>query len=336
MFNLNFKKLFGFFALFALILTSFTDASFAGSHEKKKKKSYADGTCDPVQVVIHASYGGGTDTTARMMSIRTRRELGADIQVVGKRGGSGAKAQNYTLTRPKDGCTIMALTESHLYTMARGKSDMKIGDLVGVARAMEEPTFVVVNAKNSKLSTVKKMIKEANKKPIKVAIASIGGTEHIGMYEYSKAAGIPFQAVSFGSGAQSLQALAAGKVDASLLNPSEAAALIEDKKIKAIVLLHDQKLADYPKVPTSYSMGHEVKVVTTRGYAVLKGTPDAVVQELSKKMVKAMQHETFGNYLKGASLDPKTSPAGTEVWDKQLKENFKKAQAALKGLGLIK
>ena len=83
-------------------------------------------------------------------------------------------------------------------------------------------------------------------------------------------------------------------------------------------------------------MGHKVKVVTTRGYAVLKGTPDAVVQELSKKMVKAMQHETFGNYLKGASLDPKTSPAGTEVWDKQLKENFKKAQAALKGLGLIK
>ena len=30
-----------------------------------------------------------------------------------------------------------------------------------------------------------------------------------------------------------------------------------------------------------------------------------------------------------------TSPAGTEVWDKQLKENYAKAEAALKGLGLI-
>ena len=96
-----------------------------------------------------------------MMSVRTRRNLKADIQVVGKRGGSGAKAQNYVLTRPKDGCTIMALTESHLYTMARGKSDMKIGDLVGVARAMEEPNFIIVNAKNKKLSTIKKIIKEA-------------------------------------------------------------------------------------------------------------------------------------------------------------------------------
>jgi len=336
MFNLKTKKALGFFALFALILTSLTDASFAGSHEKSKKKSFADGTCDPVQVVIHASYGGGTDTTARMMSIRTRRELGADIQVVGKRGGSGSKAQNYVLTRPKNGCTIIALTESHLYTLAQGKSDMKIDDLVGVARAMEEPTFVVVNYKNSKLSTAKKFIAQANKTPVTVGIASIGGTEHIGMYEYSKAAGIPFKAVSFGSGAQSLQALASGKIDAALLNPSEAAALMEDKKIRAIVLLHDQKLADYPKVPTSYSMGHKVKVVTTRGYAVLKGTPEPIIQELSKKMVKAMNHEVFANYLKGASLDPKTSVAGTEIWDKQLKENYAKARDALKGLGIIK
>ena len=45
----------------------------------------------------------------------------------------------------------MALTESHLYTMARGKSKMKIDDLVGVARAMEEPNFIVVNKKNSKV-----------------------------------------------------------------------------------------------------------------------------------------------------------------------------------------
>ncbi|MDA7741442.1 tripartite tricarboxylate transporter substrate binding protein, partial [bacterium] len=307
----------------------------AGSH-KKKKGSYATKGCDPIQVVIHASYGGGTDTTARMMSVRTRRNLKADIQVVGKRGGSGAKAQNYTLTRPKDGCTIMALTESHLYTMARGKSNMKIGDLVGVARAMEEPNFIIVNAKNKKLSTIKKIIKEANKKPITAGIASIGGTEHIGMYQISKAAGIPFKAVSFGSGAQSLAALASGKIDVAILNPSEAAGLIQDKKVKAVLLLAEKRMPDYKKVPSSYELGWKVKVSTTRGYAVLKGTPQPIINEISKAMVKAMKHEIFANYLKGASLDPATSPAGTEVWDKQLKENFANAQDSLRGLGLIK
>jgi putative tricarboxylic transport membrane protein len=201
---------------------------------------------------------------------------------------------------------------------------------------MEEPTFIVVNAKNKKLSTIKKLVKEANKKPITAGIASIGGTEHIGMYQFSKAAGVPFKAVSFGSGAQSLAALASGKIDVALLNPSEAAGLIQDKKVKAVLLLAEKRMPDYKKVPSSYELGWKVKVSTTRGYAVLKGTPQPIINEISKAMVKAMKHEIFANYLKGASLDPVTSPAGTEVWDKQLKENFANAQDALKGLGLIK
>jgi len=64
----------------------------------------------PIELVIHAKYGGGTDTTARMVSIRTRRNLKTDISIVAKRGGSGAKAQNYVLSKPADGYTIMALT----------------------------------------------------------------------------------------------------------------------------------------------------------------------------------------------------------------------------------
>ena len=37
---------------------------------------------------------------------------------------------------------MLALTQSHLYTIARGKSVLTIDDLVGVARAMDDPTFI--------------------------------------------------------------------------------------------------------------------------------------------------------------------------------------------------
>ena len=73
-----------------------------------------------IEVVIHSKYGGGTDTTARMMMmIRSRRVLGVDMSVVAKRGGSGAKAHSYASGKAKDGYTILALTQSHLYTIAR-------------------------------------------------------------------------------------------------------------------------------------------------------------------------------------------------------------------------
>ena len=57
----------------------------------------------------------------------------------------------------------------------------------------------------------------------------------------------------------------------------------------------------------------------------LKELQSQSYNEISKAMVKAMKHDVFANYPRGASLDPATSPAGTEVWDKQLKENYAKA-----------
>ena len=100
----------------------------------------------PIEVVIHSKYGGGTDTTARMMMIRTRRNLDVDMSVVSQRGGSGAQAHHYAMSKPRDGYTMLALTQTHLYTIARGKSPLTIDDIVGVARAMDDPTFITVSA----------------------------------------------------------------------------------------------------------------------------------------------------------------------------------------------
>ena len=71
-------------ATFALSSTA-----FAASHGDEDPP-----VCDkPIEVVIHSSYGGGTDVTARMMMIRSRRTLSQDMFVISKRGGSGASSE---------------------------------------------------------------------------------------------------------------------------------------------------------------------------------------------------------------------------------------------------
>lgn len=291
-----------------------------------------DAECN-IEVVIHSSYGGGTDTTARMMMIRTRRELKTDMAVVARRGGSGAKAQNYVLTKPADGCTVMALTQSHLYTMARGKSNMKIDDIIGVARAMDDPTFIVVSGK-SDLKTLDDLVAASKKAPLNWGVAQIGGTEHIGLAQLAKVAGFQYKVVPFGSGAQMVQALLSGAIDATLPNVSEAGSQVEDGSFRALAVMADSRLADYPDVPTTFENGFEVKTSTTRGYAVLASTPKPVIEKISAAMVKAMKHETFANYLSSAGLTPEDSVAGWEVWDKHLKEEYQKAAVALEELGL--
>lgn len=285
----------------------------------------------PIEVVIHSSYGGGTDTTARMMMIRTRRNLETDMFVNSKRGGSGAAAQEYVLSKPADGYTIMALTQTHLYTIAQGKSPMKIDDIVGVARAMDDPTFITVSA-DSGIESLADLVAKGKESGLNWGVANIGGTEHIGLAQFSDSADMKYKPIAFGSGLQMLQALLSGEIDATLPNVSEGGQMIADGSVRPLAVMAEERLADYPDVPTTFELGFPVKTSTTRGYAVRAGTPPEIVEKLSDALVKAMKHDTFANYLKGSGLDPETSPAGTEVWDKQLKEEYVVAAEALKKL----
>jgi len=288
-----------------------------------------------IEVVIHSGYGGGTDTTARMMMIRARRNLNTDMVVVAKRGGSGAAAHVYADSKPRDGHTMLALTQTHLYTIARGKTKLKIDDLVGVARAMADPTFITV-AKNSKFKTLADLITASKEAPLNWGVAQIGGTEHIGLAQFAKATGIKYKAVPFGGGAQMVQALMSGSIDATVPNVSEALSQVKDGSLRALVVLSEKRLKEFPDIPSSYELGYKVKLSTTRGYAVLKGTPPERIQMLSDAMVKAMNHKVFVDYLKGSGLTAEESVASHEVWDKQLKEEYAGAAEALKELGLIK
>ncbi len=289
----------------------------------------------PIEIVIHSKYGGGTDTTARMMMIRTRRNLDVDMVVTSQRGGSGAKAHQYATDKPRDGYTVLALTQTHLYTIARGKSPLTIDDVVGVARAMDDPTLITV-ATDSRLNTLEDLVAASKETPLNWGVAQIGGTEHIGLATFAKAAGIEFKAVPFGSGAQMVQALMSGAIDATLPNVSEGGSQVKDGTFRALAVMNDKRLADFPDVPTTFEKGYPVKTSTTRGYWVLKGTPEDRIKILSDAMVDAMKHETFANYLKGAGLSPDDSVAGHAVWDKQIKEEYAVAVEALKDLGLLK
>ncbi len=289
----------------------------------------------PIEVVIHSKYGGGTDTTARMMIIGAKQTLGVDMNVIAKRGGSGAKAHAYVNGKPRDGYTLMALTQSHLYTIARGKSVLKIDDLVGVARAMDDPTLVAVSAR-SPYGSLAELIAASKKKPLNWGVSQIGGTEHIGLARLAGEAGMKYKAVPFGSGAQMVLALMSGAVDAALPNISEATTRIRDGTMRPLAVLSDKALEEYPDIPTSFALGYKVKVSTTRGYAVLKGTPPGRIAALSKALVAGMKQKAFAKYLEGAGLTVDESVAGHTEWTAHIKAEYAAAAAALKDLGLVK
>jgi len=200
---------------------------------------------------------------------------------------------------------------------------------------MDDPTFITVNA-DSPYKTLDDIVQVSKDKALNWGVAQIGGTEHIGLAAFAKEAGIKFKVVPFGSGAQMIQALMSGAIEATLPNVSEAGSQISDGTLRPLSVMAENRLADYPDVPSTYELGYKAKTSTTRGYWVLKGTPQDRIDALSKALVKAMKHDTFANYLRSAGLDPETSVAGHEVWNQHIKEEYAKAVQALKDLDLLK
>ena len=98
----------------------------------------------PIDIVTHASPGGGTDATARAVARGMRAALDADLSVLPRTGGGGVVAMSFVNGRPRDGHTLLAITPTHLFAMARGQGPLTIDDVVGVARAADDPIVVMV------------------------------------------------------------------------------------------------------------------------------------------------------------------------------------------------
>ena len=55
----------------------------------------------------------------------------------------------------------------------------------------------------------------------------------------------------------------------------------------------EDRLKDYPNVPTTYEKGIKAKCSTTRGYAVLASTPQPIIDQISKAMVRQIMRKIF-------------------------------------------
>lgn len=290
-----------------------------------------------IEVITHAGAGGGTDVNSRMMMLRSRRVLKQDMVVVNKRGGGGALAMNYFMTRPADGNTIMTYTVGHAITMGKGKTKLKVEDMAPIARGTNDPQILMVNCKTSPYKTPEEFVAGMKKgDKLKFGGTQTGNIDHITVFLWAKRLGIPMPTyIPFKGGGELATQLVAGAVDVGTLNLSEAAAPVEAGDICPLVILAEQGMAPIPKARTAKSMGIDLVLSTTRGFVTHAGVDPKRRAELEAGLLKAMKHSLYQAYLKNSGLD-ETSPQGAEAWGKQIRSMVGEFGPALKEMGLVK
>jgi tripartite-type tricarboxylate transporter receptor subunit TctC len=287
-----------------------------------------------IEVVTHAGVGGGTDITARMMMVQAPAEFGQELVVVNKTGGSGAAALGYASSRAKDGHTIMLITQTHLLTAIQGKgAGVKVEDIVGVARATDDPQILMVG-KNSPFKTAKEFIDASKGKAMKYGTTQIASVDHIAVLGFAKQAGLQQPTVvPFRGGGDVVINLVGGNIDAALLNFAEAESQIKSGEVRALLVLDRERNASLPNVPTGAEIGIPAYYSTVRGFAVLKGTPEDRIKALEDGLVKAMNGKLFQDYLKSTGQSPK-SVVGRAEWQKQIDDFTSSGKEALAAIGV--
>ncbi|WP_157958341.1 Bug family tripartite tricarboxylate transporter substrate binding protein [Salinicola lusitanus] len=289
---------------------------------------------EPIEIVVHTSPGGGTDTTARIVALATQAQLGTNVYVQNKKGGGGSVAMSYVKSKPADGYTVMAITPTHLFTMLRGNSPLDIDDIQGLARATDDPIIVMVRG-DSRYKSIHDLIEAGRAGVIKWGGTQIGGVDHIAAMSFAKAAGMKVSFVPFDSGAEFAAALSRGDIDAAGLNISETRDQIAAGDFRPLAVMADDRMKALPDVPTLSEKGLDISFSTVRGYVVLKSTPKARQEILEKAMLKGMESDRYQNYLKGIGLD-ETSIEDAADWDSQIRRMYKAGQETMQDLGLAR
>jgi hypothetical protein len=112
--------------------------------------------------------------------------------------------------------------------------------------------------------------------------------------------------VPYKGGVPGMVDVAGGRVDFIYSSLAQAGPMLQSRKLKPLAVSGDQRLADWPDVPTAKEVLPQYRAVDYQVLLAPKGTPKAIVDELYAKTAAALNSEDLRRQFgeKGAQSRP--------------------------------
>jgi tripartite-type tricarboxylate transporter receptor subunit TctC len=248
----------------------------------------------PVQLMVAYPAGGSTDIAARIVASIAEKDLGQSIVVVNK-GGAGGQVGWTEMSRAKpDGYYLGFINLPALNTVILDpdrKAAFGIDAFVPVINQVLDPGIIWVKG-DSPYKTLKDLLDAARKNPQKISAATTGilSDDHLAILMMEEAApGAMFRIVHFEGGAPVMTAVMGGHIDCAFDNVGSVFRRVRTGELRALAVMDTQRSKYLADVPTMAELGYPTVISSsTRGIAVPKGTPPAVVKRLEQSLKKAM------------------------------------------------
>ena len=248
----------------------------------------------PITFICPWPAGGTADQSMRALCTVASRILGQAIAVENRAGASGMIGTKALASAKPDGYTIgqIPISVTRFSQLGTLQADPR-KDFTFIARTSGQ-TFGIAVPIHSPFKTLQDFVAAAKAKPgtVTYAHAGVGGATHVGMEEFAAAAGIQLSHVPYKGGAEALQGVLGGHVDA-LADSSSWAPHVEAGKLRLLATWGEQRTPRFKDVPTLKDLGYNVVVDAPNGIGAPKGLPPAVEAKLRDAFRQAVASPEF-------------------------------------------
>lgn len=257
----------------------------------------------PVEIIVAYKAGGGTDVGARILASEAEKNFDKPLVIINREGSDGELGYTELAQAKPDGYTIGFINLPTFVSLTLERdTKYKIDDVEPILNHVYDAGVIVVQA-SSEFNTLEEFVDYAKANPGNLNISNngTGASNHIGAAHFEYEADIDVTHVPFGGSTDMLAALRGGHVDASVAKISEVAGLVNAGELKLLASFTEERLENFPDVPTLKEKGYDILFGSARALVAPKGTPQEIIDILHDKFKTAM--ESPEHMEKAASAD---------------------------------
>jgi tripartite-type tricarboxylate transporter receptor subunit TctC len=287
----------------------------------------------PIRIVIPYSPGSVADVFARIIGQNMQEQWKGSIVVESKSGANGSIAAEEVARSAPDGYTWLLVTTFFTASPSLNVTLRwdPVRDFIPVGQVCRAPNVFIVPT-SLPVNNVAEYVALAKAKPgtLNYSHPGKGSTGHLGFELFKRLAGIDVSGIGYRGYPQMVPDIASGLITSSFFSVNQALSQVQSGAIRVIATINDSRTKYFPDVPTMAEQGFaEAQVTPWFGVVLPKGTPEPIVERISKALEAALATADVQQRLDVAGCEAKSAPrqafadiikADVAVWAKVVKE----------------
>jgi len=260
----------------------------------------------PIRLIIGSAPGSGPDIISRVLAERLYKSWNQRIVVDSRPGAAGAISADLALGANRDGYTWMMLT-SQLLVASQVLPDLKFDlakDFQSISLIGTVPFVLLVNPQ-VEAKSVSELIALAKKSPgtLRYGSAGTGASEHLSGVLLTSLTGTNMLHVPYKGVGQAIADTISREVHLTYAVLPAALPNIQGGRLRALGVTTPKRAPLIPDVPSISETVPGYAMYGWYSFVAPTGTPNAILNQASAEVVKAVKEPAFGERLKSLGID---------------------------------